>query len=289
MREHSLHPIGTAVWAAYAFRLYICVFCLCVASVASSRAQTLPLSHGERVDYELYFKWGFIMSKAGLATLSVKESEYQGAPSWHYSLLFRSAGVIEKVFRMRDTMDCHYSKEPRLLFSSKRTNEGDYYLVDDLRFAYQENDRVEIHSLRHTLRETKIDTMLMAKGLVFDMLGATMYLRSLDWQTMSYGAESPFKIAIGRDLVNARFRYTGQQIVERKGAKFRTRHFYVDIYDEAFSQAKEAAEVWIGDDENHIPVKIRAKLKIGAAEVYYKDSYNLRAPLACRIVVQGTR
>ena len=36
---------------------------------------------------------------------------------------------------------------------------------------------------------------------------------------------------------------------------------------------------WIGDDENHIPVKIRAKLKIGAAEVYYKDSYNLRARL----------
>ena len=112
----------------------------------------------------------------------------------------------------------------------------------------------------------------MAKGRVFDMLGATMYLRSLDWRTMSYGAEFPFMIAIGRELVNARFRYT--------------RHFYIDIYDEAFSQAKEAAEVWIGDDENHIPVKIRAKLKIGAAEVYYKDSYNLRAPLTCRIVVQ---
>ena len=91
---------------------------------------------------------------------------------------------------------------------------------------------------------------------------------------------------VGRELVNARFRYTGQQIVEHKEAKFRTRHFYIDIYDEAFSQAKEAAEVWIGDDENHIPVKIRAKLKIGAAEVYYKDSYNLRAPLTCRIVVQ---
>ena len=42
----------------------------------------------------------------------------------------------------------------------------------------------------------------------------------------------------------------------------------------------------MGVDENHIPVKIRAKLKIGAAEVYYKDSYNLRAPLTCRIVVQ---
>ena len=101
MREHSLRPIGTAVWAACASKLYICVFFLCVASLTSLRAQTLPLSHGERVDYDLYFKWGLIMSKAGLATLSVKESEYQGAPSWHYNLLFRSAGVIEKVFRMR--------------------------------------------------------------------------------------------------------------------------------------------------------------------------------------------
>ncbi len=257
MREHSLRPIGTAVWAACASKLYICVFFLCVASLTSLRAQTLPLSHGERVDYDLYF-----------------------------NLLFRSAGVIEKVFRMRDTMDCHYSKEPRLLFSSKRTNEGDYYLVDNLQFEYQGSGRIDIHSHRHTLKETKIDTMLMAKGRVFDMLGATMYLRSLDWRTMSYGAEFPFMIAIGRELVNARFRYTGQQIVEHKEAKFRTRHFYIDIYDEAFTQAKEAAEVWIGDDENHIPVKIRAKLKIGAAEVYYKDSYNLRAPLTCRIVVQ---
>ena len=109
MREHSLRPIGTAVWAACASKLYICVFFLCIASLTSLRAQTLPLSHGERVDYDLYFKWGLIMSKAGLATLSVKESEYQGAPSWHYNLLFRSGGVIEKVFRMRDTMDCHYS------------------------------------------------------------------------------------------------------------------------------------------------------------------------------------
>lgn len=252
----------------------------------SSWAQTLPLSHGERVDYELYFKWGLIMSRAGLATLSVKETEYQGAPSWHYNLLFRTSGVIEKVFSMRDTMDCFYSKEPRLLFSSKRTNEGDYYLIDDLRFDYPKPDEVRIHSHRYTLKATKIDTTLVGKGRVFDMLGATMYLRSLDWQVMGYGAEFPFVIAIGRDLVNARFRYTGQQIVEHKGAKYRTRHFYIDIYDEAFTQAKEAAEVWIGDDENHIPVKIRAKLKIGAAEVYYKDSYNLRAPLTCRIVVQ---
>ena len=56
---------------------------------------------------------------------------------------------------------------------------------------------------------------------------------------MSYGAEFPFMIAIGRELVNARFRYTGQQIVEHKEAKFRTRHFYIDIYDEHFPKPRK--------------------------------------------------
>ena len=119
---------------------------------------------------------------------------------------------------------------------------------------------------------------------MFDMLGATMYLRALDWDKMSYGDTFPFLIAIGRDLVNVSYRYSGQQIVERGDAKYRTRHFYIDIIDEAFTQNKEAAEVWIGDDQNHLPIKIRAKLKIGAAEVYYNSSYNLRYPLDCRVV-----
>ena len=98
------------------------------------------------------------------------------------------------------------------------------------------------------------------------MLSATMYLRSLDWSRLQMGDERPFLIAVGRDVVHAAFRYEGQQVIEREGVKYRTRHFYVDVYDEAFTQSKAAGEVWIGDDENHIPIKIRAKLKIGAAE-----------------------
>ena len=84
--------------------------------------------------------------------------------------------------------------------------------------------------------------------------------------------------------MNISFRYTGQKIVEREDyLKYRTRHFYIDIYDEAFTQSKAAAEIWVGDDENHIPIKIRAKLKIGAAEVYYKNSQGLRYPFTSRV------
>lgn len=68
-----------------------------------------------------------------------------------------------------------------------------------------------------------------------------MYLRSLDWDKMKSGESFPFQVAIGRERINISFRYTGQQIVERSETlKYRTRHFYIDIYDDAFTQSKEA-------------------------------------------------
>ena len=90
-------------------------------------------------------------------------------------------------------------------------------------------------------------------------------------------------VAIGKDLVKISCRYQGQAVVERGNIKYRTLHFSVDIYDKAFTQTKAAAELWIGDDDNFIPVKIRSKLKIGYAEVHYRNASGLKAPLHCRI------
>lgn len=274
-------------WAVFLSRRMKILLC-CLLGCVSLVAQDIPVSRfqpGEKVNYQLYFKWGLIMAKAGEASLTVDKASFQNQPAWQYSLLFRTNGIFERIYRMRDTMACFYTYDKGLLqYSSKHSDEGDYYSVDELTFAYQ-NDKAHIHSKRYTLTRTKIDTTLIVEGNVHDMLSATMYLRSLDWSRLQMGDERPFLIAVGRDVVHAAFRYEGQQVIEREGVKYRTRHFYVDVYDEAFTQSKAAGEVWIGDDENHIPIKIRAKLKIGAAEVYYQSSENLKCPFSCGISV----
>lgn len=257
---------------------------------AMAGAQTIPVrdmfNPGEEVQYELYFKWGILMPKAGHATLSIENATYNSKPAYHYRLLFYTSGLFEKVYKMRDTIDCHFSPDMKLFRSEKRVNENDYYLIDDITFSYS-GGNTHARSHRYTPSRTKIDTTLISENKMFDMLGATLYLRSLDWDTMKHGDEFPFDLAIGREKVKISFRYAGQAIVERNdNLKYRTRHFYIDIYDDAFTQSKEAAEIWIGDDDNHIPIKIRAKLKIGAAEVYYKSSSGLRYPLTSRVVIK---
>jgi hypothetical protein len=115
------------------------------------------------------------------------------------------------------------------------------------------------------------------------MLGAIFFLRTLDWKNLKAGDVFPLTIAIGRDLVKIGFRYQGQALIEQGRVTWRTHHFFIDIHDEAFAQSKSAAELWVSDDENHIPLKVRSKLKIGYAEVYYKSSSRLKAPLSSRM------
>ena len=224
---------------------------------------------GESIEMQLYFKWGLLMPKAGVARLSVSTDKYKGEDVWKYSLDFHTQGIFEKVFPMRDTLYSCFSKSSlRLLYSEKRSDEGKYYSVDKLAFSY-DGDKTSAKSLRYTPKAVKVDTVLTAdKGLLLDMLSATMFLRSIDWNNLSFDEAIPFQIAIGRDVVKSAYRYAGQQIVEYSGVKYATRHFYIDVYDEAFTQSRAAGEVWISDDERHYPVKVRAKLNIGAAEAY---------------------
>lgn len=271
----------------------LAVLALLVMLPIAVKGQTLNVRNrfnpGEEVKYDLYFKWGVIMPHAGTATLTINNTTYRGNAAFLYRLNFYTSGIIEKVYKMRDTIDDYFTPSMLLLFSEKRSNENDYVLTDDLTFSYS-GDRTTARSHRYTPEKTKIDTLLVSNNkLMLDMLGCTLYLRSIDWDNLQMNQAFPFCVAIGRDIVNIRFRYVGQQVVQRSATlKYRAHHFYVDIFDDAFTQSKAAAELWVGDDENHIPVRIRSKLKVGAAEVHFNSAKGLRYPLSSRIVLKSS-
>lgn len=224
------------------------------------------------------------MPKAGEALFQVNPARYQNAQAIRYRLTFQTSKFFDAVYKMRDTIDCFYRPDFSLQFSTKRSDEGGYYLIDDLYFTYR-NQQTSIHSHRYTPTQTKIDTVLTvsSSAYVFDMLGATFFIRTLDWNQLKVGNSFPLTVAIGRDLVRISLNYKGMQTLEYDNLKYRTHFFTLDIHDDAFTQKKAAAELWVGDDANHVPLKIRAKLKVGYAEAYYKKSSQLKAPFNCHI------
>lgn len=267
--------------------LFLILILACLGQAVNAQC-ALPsglFSDKETINYEVYFKWGILMPKAGTASAVMHKSTYNNETAWKYQLLAHSSGMVDKFFSVRDTVDTYFSyTKPSVLFSEKRTNEGGYYQLDRLTFLTKDN-KPAVQSFRRSVSAVKIDSLMYGEHCIYDMLGALTFIRAIDWKNMQMGDEVFSNVAMGKDMIKVCYRYRGQQILERGGAKYKTRFFVLDVYDESFTQSKESVEVWIGDDENHIPIKIRAKLKIGAAEAYYQSSANLKHPLSCRFVM----
>jgi hypothetical protein len=296
-RKGSRNRTVRAVWADWVawveesgFRksglVCICFFCVLLQIQAQYIPLNMPLNPGEEVKYDVYFKWGILMPRAGEARFSFSESDWQGQPASHYRMIFHTANIFESIYKMRDTINCYYGLDNKLLYGVKHTVESGYDLTDKLTFSYT-GDKTSVYSLRYTPTATKIDTTLTVdSGHVFDMLGATFFLRTLDRTAIQTGDVFVCTVITGKDLIRTSFRYQGQAIVERDRFKYRTHYYIIDIQDDAFSQSKASAELWIGDDDNYIPIKVRTKLKIGYAEVYCKSVDNLKKPFDCCVEVK---
>ena len=247
--------------------------------------QSSTMKYGEKIEYDLQFKWGLFMTRAGDATFTYNSDRSVEGASSLYHLDFKTTKFFDGFFKMRDTLAGYYNNDNMLVYSIKRTDEGNYYAIDELKFNYGV-DQTTIRSLRYTPARVRFDTTLIAVGEVTDMLGVAYYLRGLNRTQLQYGDTFEIMVAIGRDLVNVQFIYQNQAIVERGNVKYNTHYFKIDILDDAFESTKTSAEVWIGDDNNLLPIKVRGKLKIGYAEIYYKNSSGLAHPLTCRIEVK---
>jgi hypothetical protein len=251
----------------------------------SHHFHTATMNFGESVTYDVYFKWGLILSRAGDATFFYNRDYSVNKASSCYRMLFKTTKFFDNFFMMRDTLNTYYNDNHKLVYSLKISDEGGYYSIDKLTFTHG-NENTQIHSLRHTPSKVRIDTVLTAEGNITDLLGVIYYLRKLDRTKLKSGDTYPLTVVMGRDLVKIQFIYRSLAIVEREKVKYNTRYFVIDIYDEAFESAKTSAEVWIGDDDNFLPIKVRSKLKIGHAEVYYKESSNLAHPMNCRVTIE---
>ena len=264
--------------------LFLLITCCLQGTAQKTGLQSFSMTHGETTVYDVYFKWGFL-TRAGDAVFSYHADHSVPDAASRYRMLFKSTKFFDAFFKMRDTLSTYYNKDKELIYSEKYSDEGNYYTIDLIKFSKGERN-TSIHSIRYTPSGKRIDTILIATGEVTDLLGAIYYLRGVNRKMLKNGDTFPFTAAIGKDLVNVQYIYQNQQIVERGNQKYNTLYFKIDILDEAFESTKTSAEVWVGDDDNLLPIKVRSKLKIGYVEVYHKSSTSLAHPLTCCIPIK---
>lgn len=253
------------------------------------QAQDLPFQNGEELNYTIRYKYGLVVMKAGTARYRLNTAIYNQKQALKSSLDFKTTSFFDKVLMIRDTLTA-YAGMPDLtpLYHNRSVNEGSSHYTEEMWIRKHGDAYTEVSVKRMKADVVRIDTIISVKNLGYDFLNVFLYVQNMDYSRWNTGDIRQLTTFMGDRKANIIIRYAGQAILEKgDNLKYNTFRLTIDITDEAFAESKNAMEVWISNDENHIPLKLKAKLKIGAAEAEVSSYKNLKYPLTSEIRLHG--
>ncbi|MDR2683687.1 MAG: DUF3108 domain-containing protein [Dysgonamonadaceae bacterium] len=260
------HPEGRR-WCLLLVKRLI-IFCFAGLTIASAKADTVPFLPAQTGYYAIRYTYGLVAMNAGSACYRLQTTTFKGKPALQSSLEFKTNAFFDKIFLIRDTL-ASYASLPGYapLHHARSINEGHTHLTEAMETRQFGNDYTEWHIRRKQQEKAPADTILSVQNRGYDCLNIFLYLRQLDYASLRPGDSRQVTVLVGHKKTNLIIRYLGPTILERSN-KLKQNAFLlsVDITNEVFSKARNAMEIWISDDEYHIPLKMKAKLKIGATE-----------------------
>jgi hypothetical protein len=256
----------------------------------SAQTNEIPFQDGEELNYDVRYKYGLVMLKAGTGIYRINETAYNDSDAYKSSLYFKTTSFFDKILKIRDTLDSYISVPGLVpLFHSRSVNEGNYHFQEELVFNKYTPEYSEVSIKRRSDGIIRFDTILYSNNLGIDILNIFLFARALDFTKIENGDFFKFSTFVGKRKNDIIIRYIGQTVIKKNGnKKYKALKLNIDITDAgAFDESKNSMEVWISDDKNKIPISIKAKLKIGAAEANLSSYKNLKNPLDAE--TQGSR
>ena len=255
----------------------------------SVHAEDAPFKEGEILKYDINFKWGLVMMKAGTANYSIQKDSYENNPTYKTTLVFKTTSFFDGVFKIRDTLFSHIDNndlEP--LYHIRKINEGKTHFWEEVFVKVHSENYTKVRVRKGNSERIKLDTTMVSDNAGYDMLSIFSFARTLDYPRLVHDETFHISSFIGKDKVNITVHFKGQAIIEKSAfVKYKAYRLVVDIGDTAFNESKSAMEIWVSDDKNYIPLKIKAKLRIGAAEANLMSWQNLKYPFTSEVKISG--
>ncbi|MDR3340195.1 MAG: DUF3108 domain-containing protein [Candidatus Symbiothrix sp.] len=262
------------------------IICCVFLTASCLFANDLPFKSGEELKFDIHYKYGLIMMKAGTANYRLERNNYNGENSYKSVLDFKTTSFFDSFFKVRDTISSHISENIEPFYHLRIINEGKTFFKEEVIFKKSDSSFSEARIRRENKTALRFDTILTVNNLAYDILNIFVFARTLDYKHLKIGQNFKLSTFIGKEKVNIVVHFDGQSIIDKSETlKYKAYKLSIDITDEVFSSPKSAMEAWISDDDNHIPLKLKAKLKIGAAEADLVMYKNLKYPFSSEIKI----
>lgn len=225
---------------------------------------------GEWFKFRIHY--GFI--NAGYATLEVKDATLNNKKVFHVIGKGYTVGMSRFFFKVDDLYESYIDKETRNPFQYvRKINEGGYTKNQEGFFNQSEN-KILVKDYKYKTEKT-----LTIPKNAQDILSSFYYLRNFpNIDKMKPGESVAIDMFFDDETTKFRLKFMGRENIETKFGVVPTMIFRPLVQSGRVFKEQESVTVWISDDDNKLPVRIKASLAVGSIKADLETFKGLKYP-----------
>ena len=224
---------------------------------------------GEWLRYKMSYS-GWL--RAGTAILEIEETAYNGKKVFHAKGSGWTSGPIKWFYKVDDVYESYFDKDSVKPYLFKRKiDEVGYKKNRSIRFNYSSKKAYVQDFINQT------DTSIAFVN-VQDMMSSFYYLRNQKVDDLKIGDEIGIDMFLDSQVYRFKLQFLGREMLSTKFVKIKSLIFRPLVQSGRIFKAEESVTLWVTDDDNRIPIKMKASLSVGSLRAELESYKGLANP-----------
>jgi hypothetical protein len=234
-------------------------------------------SKGERLEFKVHL--GPI--NAAYSTMSISDTVYQinGRPCYKISIEGNTTGFFDMFVRVRDVWGTYLDTQailPHRFYRNIQENKYRKYEIVD--FDHKNKKAIVTKLDKETRRPTETKPFDISENSQ-DLVSGYYFLRTLEYKNRKVGEIISIPAFFDNEKYDFNVKFVGREELRTKIGKINALVLSPIMPSNSLFDGENAIQVWLSDDKNKIPLKVKAKMFVGSVEIDLLEAKNIKSPI----------
>jgi len=229
-------------------------------------------SYNEKLSYRVHY--GFINAAKIKMQVGSKPLTVNGRKTYYIKAEGKTLSTFDWMFKVRDKFETYLDQDALIPQKFIKAVQED---------NYKDHDLVYFKHAKKSLYSSKVKGNMKMPQYTQDVISALYYARNIDFASAKVGQQYPISIYLDKEIYNLKFKYAGKETIKTDVGKVKCIKLVPTLVVDRVFKNEDDMTVWITDDKNKIPVRVKAKIAVGSLKVDLTSYSNLRNPFSSKV------
>lgn len=220
---------------------------------------------GEVIEYKAHY--GFVHAAEGRMVISDELYTVNGRTCYKIDVYGKSIGMFDLFLRIRDNWGTYLDTAAIVPQKFYRVIEEGKYRKNEIAEFDQPAKKVHVKTFDNKKQKWRPTETFDVPKNAQDLVSGYYYLRTLNFDKLKEGDILTIDAFFDDEIYDFQIRFLGRESVKTKLGQIKSIVLSPIMPENSLFDGENSVKVWISDDSNKVPLKIKAEMFVGAVEI----------------------